>query len=67
MINTSVVFSVTVNLVFVDESNNPIDATNSIKILEDKSTQEELARNGFTASNTGLKPLVTRPEKKNCK
>ena len=43
--------SVKVNLVFVDDNNKPIDAVTSVKILQDKATQEALATSGITVAN----------------
>ena len=60
-----VVLSVTVDLVFVDANNKPIDSTDSSKILEDKSVLEELGKNGFTLSVEGAKALKPRPEESN--
>ena len=43
--------SVKVNLFFVDDNNKPIDAVTSVKILQDKATQEALAMSGITVAN----------------
>ena len=45
-----VIFSVTVDLVFVDENNKPIDAVTSSMTLENKDTQEALANSGINVA-----------------
>lgn len=35
----------------MDDNNKPIDAVTSVKILQDKATQEALAKSGITVAN----------------
>jgi len=41
---------VTVDLIFVDENNKPIDGTTSAMALQDKDTQEALANSGINVA-----------------
>ncbi len=56
-----IINSVKVDLVFVDEGNKPIDAVDSVKTLQDRSTQDALASNGVTVANVEV-PEPLRPE-----
>ena len=56
----SLFHSVMVSLVFVDGNNQPIDAVDSVKTLENKTTQEQLSQDGFTVAKVVV-PEPPRP------
>ena len=53
--------SVKIDLVFLDDTNKPVDALDSIKILENEVIQEELAKNGATVTSVAAQESEPRP------
>ena len=54
-------YSVRIDLVFLDQDNEPVDALESVKVLEDPQVQEELSRSGVTVGSVAAQESGPRP------
>lgn len=55
------IFSVKIDLVFLDDTNKPVDALESVKILENAAVQDQLATSGVTISTVAAQESMARP------
>ena len=55
------IFSVKVDLVFLDDTDKPVEAVDSIKTLQDQAVLEKLAKDGVTVSSVTAQQSGSRP------